>query len=655
MAEDERVEKSSETGAQPSGTAAPVFISYASQDTATANAIYRSLESQGIACWIAPRDVRPGAQYADAIVRAINEAKAIVLVLSSSAVASAHVAREVERAASKRKPIIPFRLDEASLNPEFEYFLSNAQWIEVPKLGMAAALARLKEALGQEAVTPSPIRVSRSGGVAKRTAFVGAALVAIAIAVWVGWHFWSSSHAVKPSTVAMGDKSIAVLPFVDMSEKKDQEYFADGMAEEIIDLLVKIPDLRVISRTSSFQFKGKTEDLRTIGARLGVTYVLEGSVRKSGDRLRVTAQLIDSRNGAHLFSQTYDRDLRDVLMMQDEIATSLARALQIEVSAVAIGSRPTLRNTEAYTVYLQGLHDSDRITEPAFELTLRDFQRALDLDPTFADAATGISDAYFVAGQFGFLPPAVAFEKSREAAQLAIKLNPKLAEAHATLGHIYMIYDWDWAAAETEMKTARTLAPNSAGVLFTSSLVSARMGRSEEALKFLNASIGRDPLFPGAYEVLGIQQLQNGRLDEAEAALRRTFEFDPTFVIAHYVLGNLLLARNRPEAALAEYSKETDEGARLGGSAMAYFALGRKVDSEHALAQLRERRADREPFMVAQVYAFRGEPDEALKWLDRAFAQKDPGLDLLRDPSFNKLKDDPRYKTFLKKMKLPEG
>jgi tetratricopeptide (TPR) repeat protein len=181
------------------------------------------------------------------------------------------------------------------------------------------------------------------------------------------------------------------------------------------------------------------------------------------------------------------------------------------------------------------------------------------------------------------------------------------------------------------------------------------MGRSEEALKFLNASIGRDPLFPGAYEVLGIQQLQNGRLDEAEAALRRTFEFDPTFVIAHYVLGNLLLARNRPEAALAEYSKETDEGARLGGSAMAYFALGRKVDSEHALAQLRERRADREPFMVAQVYAFRGEPDEALKWLDRAFAQKDPGLDLLRDPSFNKLKDDPRYKTFLKKMKLPEG
>jgi TolB-like protein len=281
-----------------------VFVSYASQDAAVANSIVENLESRGLKCWIAPRDVKPGAQYADAIVRAINDAKAVVLVLSGSAVDSAHVAREVERAASKRRSIVPFRIDNAALNPELEYFLSNSQWIDVPKLGMPAALIRLKEAVGPASTT------------APRAA---------------------------PSVAAIPDKSIAVLPFTDMSEKKDQEYFGDGMAEEIIGLLVKIPGLKVIGRTSSFQFKGRNEDLRAIGAQLGVAYLLEGSIRKSGDRLRVTAQLIDSRNGTHVWSQTFNRDLSDVLKMQDEISASLVRTLEIEVSAADFVSRPALQ------------------------------------------------------------------------------------------------------------------------------------------------------------------------------------------------------------------------------------------------------------------------------------------------------------------------
>jgi adenylate cyclase len=225
-----------------------------------------------------------------------------------------------------------------------------------------------------------------------------------------------------------------------MSEKKDQEYFANGMAEEIIDLLVKVPGLKVISRTSSFQFKGKNQVLQSIATQLGVAYVLQGSVRKSGDHLRVTAQLIDSRDGTQLFSQTYDRDLSDVLKMQDEIAIALVRALQIEVGADLV-SRPALRNTEAYTMYLQGRHAGDRTSQQGLEQALRDFQRALDLDPSFAAAAVKLSAAYNTLGQFGFLPPAVAYEKARQAADLAIKLDPNIAEAHATRGFVHFIYD----------------------------------------------------------------------------------------------------------------------------------------------------------------------------------------------------------------------
>jgi TolB-like protein/Flp pilus assembly protein TadD len=634
-----------------------VFVSYASQDAAVANSIVESLEGQGLKCWIAPRDVKPGAQYADAIVRAINEAKALVLVMSGSAVDSTHVAREVERAASKRKPIIPFRIDAAALNPELEYFLSNSQWIDVPKLGMPAALAKLKDAVGQgsgvslsETTAGEPVV-----GTKKRIAIAATAVVvALGIAVGSGLYFWSSKHVAQaPSVVAITDKSIAVLPFVDMSEKKDQEYFADGMAEEIIDLLVKIPGLKVISRTSSFQFKGKTEDLRSIATQLGVAYVLEGSVRKSGDHLRVTAQLIDSRDGTHLFSQTYDRDLSDVLKMQDEIALALVRALQIEVDVGDFVSRPALRNTEAYTTYLQGWHADDRADQQGLEQAVSNFQRALELDPTFAAADVGLADAYFDLGIFGFMPPAMAFEKARHAAEDALRLDPKLGVAHAQLGDIHRAYDRDWTAAAKELKQAQDLAPNDSAVLFTSAALPWTLGRWDDALKLTNAALARDPLNPTGYENLSQIQLRRGRLADAEEAQRRALAIRPTGIGDHYLLGLVLLARGEREVALAEMLKESDDQMRLGGSAMAYFTLGRKVDSDAALAQMIKSPTHR-PFFISSVYAFRGQMEEALKWLDTSAMQGESALLLLKSqPMFDKLEGDPRYKAFLKKINLP--
>jgi tetratricopeptide (TPR) repeat protein len=418
---------------------------------------------------------------------------------------------------------------------------------------------------------------------------------------------------------------------------------------------VKIPGLKVIARTSSFQFKGKTEDLRSIATQLGVAYVLEGSVRKSGDHLRVTAQLIESRDGANRFSQTYDRDLSDVLKMQDEIAIALVRALQIEVGQNGIESRPALRNTEAYTLYLQGRHARDRFDQEGTEQAVIDFERVLELDPSFAAAEFWLSNAYFTLGLAGFMPPAIAFEKARQAAARALTLDPNLAVAHAQLGEIHRTYDLDWPAADREFKQALALAPADGNILFSVSGQSLSMGRSDEALKQINAALSQDPLNPLPHQVVSLIQLRRGRLEEAEAAAHRALEINPTGAFGHFLLASVLLARSQPEAALAEFSKETVDGARLGGSAMAYFAMGAKADSDATLEQMLKGQATY-PFAIASVYGFRGEADEALKWLERAYAQKDStGLSIIKgDPAFKKIEGDPRYKAFLRKMNLPE-
>ncbi len=646
-------EPSSQT---PSGS--DVFVSYASSDAAVANSIVENLEKSRVRCWIAPRDVRPGTVYADAIVGAINGAKSLVLVLSASAMASAHVGREVERAASKRRPIIAFRMDDAPLSQELEYFLSNSQWIDAKALGMPAALAKLKEAVGQGSTTSTQdVTASKPPGRAKKRIAIAATAVVVALGMTVGlgFYFWSSKHgAGTTEVVAIDDKSIAVLPFVDMSEKKDQEYFGDGMAEEIIDLLVKIPGLKVIGRTSSFQFKGKTEDLRTIGTQLGVAYVLEGSIRKSGDHLRVTAQLINTRDGAHVFSRTYERDLTDVLKIQDEIAAQVVRALQFEVGADGLVSHPTLRNAEAYTLYLRAQHARDQFDRQGFEQAVNDFQRVLELDPSFIQAAGALADMYQFAGINGYLPPAVAFEKTQHAAELALKLDPSFAEAHAYLGFIYGAYQWDWTRAEQETKLALALARNDVEVLWAATLHSMTLGRWDDALKFANVWVELDPLDPSAYRWLSLVESRRGRLAEAEVAIRRTLQVSPTLTNGQYELGLVLLARNQPEAALAEMLKETDDAPRLRGSAMAFFALGAKSDSDAALAQALKSYV-RSPSGFAAVYAFRGESDEAFKWLDRAYAEKEPRLFRIKFATeFDSLRGDPRYKAFLKKMNLPE-
>jgi TolB-like protein len=659
--------KSSDKEGQPprsavAGSSRPVFISYASQDVAIAQKVCSALEAAGFPCWIAPRNVVPGTMYADGIVHAIDESSILVLILSEQAVTSAHVGREIERAVSKRHPVVALRIDAAPLTAAFEYFLNQSQWIEGG--GSDAAIAQLVSAVGQHLApgnATSPTNASHGSAVhpkaaTRRRPWVVAAVV-VAVLLVSGYFLdkaWRSKHETTASTAVVSDKSIAVLPFTDMSEKKDHEYFADGMAEEILDLLAKIPGLTVIGRTSSFQFKGKNEDLRTIGAKLNAAYVLEGSVRNSRDQVRITAQLIDTRTGTHEWSETYERPIGDVLKLQDAIAAAVVRELQLTVTAEYLKSRVTSKNAEAYDLYLRGRHAVDSFEKEGLDQAVTLFQQALDRDPSFADAAAMLADTYVDQVFAGNLAPGAGVEQARRAASNALKLDPTNVLAHVAMAEIHAMYDWDWVGAQGDLQRAAALAPGNVDVLSAEAALSEALGHWDDALRHIKAALAKDPINPSSLAELSIIQWSRGHFPEAEAAERRVLDIRPTFGYGHFNLGLLLLERDARDTALLEMQQESIDEAKQEGLAMVYHALGRKTESDAALAAMIQDQADGHALDIAEVYAFRGESDDAMRYLERAYAQKAPYLFSIKgDYSLRSLGKDPRYKAFLKKMNLP--
>jgi TolB-like protein len=645
-----------------------VFVSYASQDEAVANSIVENLERHGCKCWIAPRDVKPGAQYADAIVRAINEAKALVLVLSAGALGSAHVAREVERAASKRKPIIPFRLDIAALSPEFEYFLSNAQWIEIPKLGMTAALTRLAEAVGQGSAPLSQSVPSIAGGVGKRAGIAAGIVIALVATFAFGMHFWSSNHSGVQSppaaptmpvasarrSVPISEKSVAVLPFVDMSEKKDQEYFSDGLSEELIDMLTKVSELRVPARTSSFYFKGKSEDIPTIAKRLLVAHVLEGSVRKSGNHMRITVQLVRADNGYHVWSQTYDRTVDDIFKVQDEIAGAVVKALKLSLFGADIPLAAQTSNTDSYLLYLKGTALFRLSNEEANVASVATLRQSIELDPRYAPAWAMLTRALRVELISGHGTYAKASADIRAAAIRAVSLDPKLPDSFVALASSYLV-DWQWDKADEALKKALALDPGNPLALLFASFLALDRGQIEQARRHAEAALLRDPLNFFIFENLVNVNMVGDRYAEAEAYLRKSVELNPA---QGGIPGRLALFKDRQgdlAGALLENDKEPDEESRLFTRMYLLERNGRRPETDMDFAVYLKKYAASNPFSTASAYARRGDADRAFEWLERAYQQHNDDLTELKvSYGFRNLHADPRYKAMLKKMNLPE-
>jgi len=458
------------------------------------------------------------------------------------------------------------------------------------------------------------------------------------------------------SVAASPGKSIAVLPFADMSENHDQEYFADGLAEELMGLLSKIPALKVPARTSSFSFKGTQATVTEIAAALGVAHVLEGSVRKSGDQLRVSAQLVRVDDGFLLWSETYDRKLDDVFKVQDEIATAVVRALEVSLLEGEMPKATPTHSQEAYSLYLQARSLHYRGTHEDNLTGIRYLERALELDASFAPAWFGLGDALvydFVV--FGGSAHDEVRQRAGEAAEQALRLDPGLADAHLLMGRVLGELDWNWPAAETEIRRAVELDPNNMLALWVMSGYLLTGDRLDEAWSFAQRAAAVDAVSWGSYWAMGDVQLRMGRLRDAEASYRKATELSPTSSAMYTWLGITLLLQGKPEEALAAIDRDSDEGWRRWGRALALDALGRTTEADQELAALSAGFADSRAWSIGSIHACRGELDEAFSWLERAYRQREGQLPLIKaDPCATHLTGDPRYGALLKKVGVPD-
>ncbi len=454
--------------------------------------------------------------------------------------------------------------------------------------------------------------------------------------------------------------SIAVLPFVNLSSDKEQEYFSDGISEEILNSLTQVEGLRVIGRTSSFSFKGKSEDLRAIGERLNAAHLLEGSVRKSGAHVRISAQLIEAAGGTHLWSQQFDRQLTDMFAVQDEIAKAVVAALKVKLlpaQRAAIVEQPT-PNPEAHDQYLLGRHFYELGSPAGYSRALEALEKAVALDPGYALAWAALARAQFRASDQnpGRHDPSRGFPRSREAAEKSVALAPGFAGGYAARSGQRAILDYDWSGARADLERALSLNPGDADVLNSYGWLLAQLGKVPEAIATARKAAALDPLSADIWVRLSAYYLGTGQLDLAETAAKRTLDVAPEQAQAARNLGFAYLLAGRLADARAAFERSSNELFRQMGEALVEYQLGHQAEAQRPLDQILANPFARSggSYQIAQVYAWRGEADRAFEWLESAYQHHDAGLSYLKyDPLLRKVRDDARYAALLRKMNLP--
>ncbi len=453
-----------------------------------------------------------------------------------------------------------------------------------------------------------------------------------------------------------GDNSIAVLPFSDMSPEGDQAYFSDGISEELLNVLAGLNELRVISRSSSFALRDDGLSIPEVAEKLNVAYVLEGSVRKAGNQVRITAQLIEARSDTHLWSQTYDRKLDSIFQIQDEIAAAVVNGLKITL----LGAIPQPRETdpEVYSLYLQGKYfmTPPRQAKEDMEKSVSAFQQALAIDPDYAPAWTGLSWNYEYQRRYRFLPWEQAVELSREAAERALAIDDNLALAWSTLAYLRSKYDWDWEGAETAMNKALQLEPNNADVLLGTSSVASTLGQLDRSIELLERAVALDPLGLEGLGSLARRYMVRGRYDEALETHRRVLVLYPEDSWAPESIAEIYLRQGNPERALAEMEKLPYSHRLNSLRAEALLIMGEEEESRALTSEFLNTPAEIGPFAKAMIYAWQGEYDDAFESLELAFEQRNRGLaNILIFDASRHLEDDPRYPAFLEKLGLLEA
>jgi TolB-like protein/tetratricopeptide (TPR) repeat protein len=459
----------------------------------------------------------------------------------------------------------------------------------------------------------------------------------------------------EAATASNAQKSIAVLPLLNESGDPNDEYFSDGLSEELIAALGQIKDVKVIGRSSSFRFRDTKEEPKTVGEKLGVSTLLEGTVRKQGDRVRIVAELVNAADGIQLWTRTFDRELKDIFAVQEEIARAVAESLKVTLLGAQGRSaqRGAPSNVEAHNAYLQGHFHFQRRNLEDYREAVSYFDQAIRLDPDYALAYAERSEAWtFIGDLTGQHEP--AWSKARSDAEKAVAIAPTLAEARAALGWVRFFVDWKFTEGLRELKRAKELSPSNPTANDLLARVILYLGRLDEAERQVRQAVELDPLSVIAQGNLARVLLFAGKLDEADAAARKAAELQPASASSHRWQVVAAVLRGNRETALREAQLEPDEGYRRFELALAQQVRGDRQAADAALADLIANGRDLLAYQIAEVYAVRGETDKAFEWLQIAFDEHDTGtLTLLVDPLLRGLRDDPRYKSLLIKLGLP--
>jgi adenylate cyclase len=683
-------------GSQPATAGArAVFLSYASEDAAAAQRLCAALRAAGIEVWFDQSALRGGDAWDNSIRRQIRSCALFIPIIS----VNAHARTEgyfrlewklaVDRShllAPDQTFMLPVAIDQTPQSDErLPDRFRELQWTRLPD-GAATPefIERVARLLAVDAVRPPPLPrppLDVSAGAVTSapdgtTAMPGApppphrpgrlyaamgavvAVLAVGLGAWLVVHRGSVITApgapagpAAPGESASARPSIAVLPFADESQNRDQGYFSDGLSDELIELLAKIPGLRVPARTSSFYFKGRQTTLEDVGRLLNVSNVLEGSVRKSGNAVRISAEVIRVADDTRLWSATYDRTLDDVFKVQDDIAGSVVSALKVTVLGQAKERAAPTRNSDAYLHFLRAMEAGRSGDATVAHTAIAELQQAVALDPTFAQAWTQLGSVYqsaFAGSGLGTFP--VVRREALDALQRSLALDPDSADTHVELARLYYGLDWDAAAARPELQRALQIDPKNVEALWLEGYSADSEGRFDESIAMHRRALAIDPLALDNYRQLGNAYYRAGRLDEGVAILQDALQRFPTATTVHYRLALILLAQHKPDAALAEFALEQSNGFRLLGMPLALDRLGRHEESERILTQAlgEDLLTNGAAYQIAIVYAGRGDASRTFEWLERAYRQRDAGMLWMKfDPLLQPFRHDPRFRALL--------
>ena len=536
-------------------------------------------------------------------------------------------------------------------------FTGDVSVVEVAEIGKHATrqapATKTSRADARPVQFPPRETTSRAPTRWRRAAVLGASTIILLAVAYLSWRHFRDIARPRSQKIML-----AVLPFSNLTGDPNKEYLADGLTEETISQLGRLnpEQLGVIARTSVMGYKNKDERLDQIGRDLSVQYVLENSLREGGGHLRLTAQLIQVKDQTHLWSQDYDYLTKDILNVEDDVAKSVAREIQLHLTsqqqADLARSRPV--NPEAFDTYLQGYYFFQRNTDKDTDMAAKYFERATQLDPSYALAWVGLSRLRNWQTNIGRIPSEEGHRLARKAVERALALDPNLAEAHAQMARIKQQVELDWAGADASIQRAIALEPGNPEYVRLAAGSAAVLGRSDEALELARRAVELDPVNPDSWAQLGEIMYFKGQLAGAEADVKKSLELSPDTWPGPSLLSQIYLIEGRPKDALSEIEQVRIEGARAFLYPITYHALGREKESDAALGELISKYHADGAYQIALVYAFRNQSDEAFKWLDRAYAQRDGGLiGTMVDPLLKSLRNDPRYTALLKKVRLP--